>query len=143
MSDQKCVINRTKLFRMVKKCDVNDAKFRPTIQDCRELFTNINRHVFNGELSMPRFRLVYSKAFWGECTGHLEDQAMVTIKMNKSFLSRRLFINTLAHEMVHQWEWLNNENMTHGPAFFQWRDQLMIFNITLSRHYRIKHYRLD
>ena len=136
-------VSRTKLFRMVQSCDYYDERFRPTIQDCREVFNQINRQVFYGELKMPNFRLVYSKAFWGECTGNLEDNTKCLIKMNKSFLSRRLFINTLAHEMVHQWEWLHYENMTHGKTFFIWRDMLSTFNITLSRHYRIKHYRLD
>jgi hypothetical protein len=136
-------VSRTKLFRMVQSCDYYDAKFRPTIQDCREVFNQINRQVFNNELRMPNFRLVYSKAFWGECTGDLNDNTKCLIKMNKSFLSRRLFINTLAHEMVHQWEWLTYEDMTHGPKFFLWRDELEKFNITLSRHYRAIHYRLD
>ena len=136
-------ITRTKLFKMVQSFDEHDAKFRPTIADCREAFRNINRNVFNGELKMPSFRLVYTKAFWGECQGVLNDQTQVKMKINKSFLSKRLFINTMAHEMVHQWEWLNNENMTHGPQFFLWRDQLANYNITLSRCYRMKHYRLD
>ena len=136
-------ITRTKLFKMVQSFDEHDAKFRPTIQDCREIWNNINRNVFNGELKMPSFRLVYTKAFWGECQGVLNDQTRVKMKINKSFLSKRLFINTMAHEMVHQWEWLNNENMTHGPQFFLWRDQLANYNITLSRCYRMKHYRLD
>ena len=136
-------ITRTKLFKMVQSFDEHDAKFRPTISDCREIWNNINRNVFNGELKMPSFRLVYTKAFWGECQGVLEDQTRVKMKINKSFLSKRLFINTMAHEMVHQWEWLNNENMTHGPQFFLWRDQLANYNITLSRCYRMKHYRLD
>jgi hypothetical protein len=136
-------VTRTKLFKMVQSFDEHDAKFRPTIQDCREIWHNINRNVFNGELKMPSFRLVYTKAFWGECQGVLEDQTRVKMKINKSFLSKRLFINTMAHEMVHQWEWLNNENMTHGPQFFLWRDQLANYNITLSRCYRMKHYRLD
>ena len=140
---QKKDITRTKLFKMVQSFDEHDAKFRPTIQDCREIWRNINRNVFNNELKMPSFRLVYTKAFWGECQGVLEDQTRVKMKINKSFLSKRLFINTMAHEMVHQWEWLNNENMTHGPQFFLWRDQLANYNITLSRCYRMKHYRLD
>ena len=59
-------ITRTKLFKMVQKFDDFDCKFRPTIADCREVFNNINRNVFNNELKMPSFRLVYSKAFWGE-----------------------------------------------------------------------------
>jgi len=135
-------ITRTKLFKMVQSFDEHDAKFRPTISDCREIWSNINRNVFNGELKMPSFRLVYTKAFWGECQGVIDDQTKVKMKINKSFLSKRLFINTMAHEMVHQWEWLNNENMTHGPQFFLWRNQLANYNITLSRCYRMKHYRL-
>ena len=117
-------VSRTKLFRMVQSCDEYDAKFRPTIQDCREVFNQINRQVFNGELKLPNFRLVYSKAFWGECTGNLDNNTKCIIKMNKSFLSRRLFINTLAHVIVHQWEWLTYEEMTHGPKFFIWREEL-------------------
>lgn len=136
-------ITRTKLFRMVQSFDEHDAKFRPTIADCREAFRNINRNVFNNELRMPSFRLVYTKAFWGECAGVPGDVTRCTIKMNKSFLSKRLFIYTMAHEMVHQWEWLTHEHMTHGPTFFVWRDQLAKYNIKLTRCYRIKHYRLD
>ena len=143
MPKTKRKIERTKLFRMVQQFDEFDCKFRPTIADCRELFRNINRQVFNNELKMPNFRLVYSKEYWGECTGDLEDYTKCTIKMNKSFLSKRLFVYTLAHEMVHQWEWLVNEDMTHGPQFFLWRDELAKFGIVLSRKYRIKHYRLD
>jgi hypothetical protein len=136
-------ITKTKLFRMVQSFDDHDAKFCPTIADCREAFRNINRNVFNNELKMPSFRLVYTRAFWGECQGVENDTTQVRMKINKSFLSKRLFINTIAHEMVHQWEWLTNENMTHGPQFFLWREQLAKYNITLSRSYRIKHYRLD
>jgi hypothetical protein len=143
MPKTKRKIERTKLFRMVQQFDEFDCKFRPTIADCRELFRNINRQVFNNELKMPNFRLVYSKEYWGECTGDLEDYTKCTIKINKSFLSKRLFVYTLAHEMVHQWEWLVNEDMTHGPQFFLWRNELAKFGIVLSRKYRIKHYRLD
>jgi len=143
MAKSKKRIERTKLFRMVQKFDEYDCKFRPTIADCREVFRNINKQVFNNELKMPNFRLVYSGAFWGECTGNLDDNSRCLIKMNKSFLSKRLFVYTMAHEMVHQWEWLVNENMTHGPAFFIWKNELSKFGIVLSRKYRIKHYKLD
>jgi hypothetical protein len=142
MARSKSRIQRTKLFRMVQKFDEFDYKFRPTIADCREVFRNVNRNVFNNELKMPNFRLVYSKEFWGECIGDLDDNTKCLIKINKSFLSKRLFVYTLAHEMVHQWEWLVHDNMTHGPKFFQWRDEMAKYGIVLSRKYRIKHYKL-
>lgn len=136
-------ISRTKLFRMVQYCDVVDHKFRPTQSDCAEVFNNINRQVFYGELILPTFKLLYSSDYWGMCVGSWDDPAGCTIHINKSFLSKRLFINTVAHEMVHQWEWLNYEHMTHGNTFFVWRKPLAEFGITLSRLYRIKHYKLD
>ena len=64
------------------------------------------------------------------------------IEINPLIGSRRI-LETLAHEMVHQWEYLVYENMTHGPKFFQWRDELAKYNIVLSRAYRIRHYKLD
>ena len=136
-------VSRTKLFRMVQSCHIEDHKFRPTQSDCVEVFNNINRQVFYGELKLPRFRLLYSKDYWGMCVGSWDDPAGCTININKSFLSKRLFINTVAHEMVHQWEWLNHEHMTHGTTFFVWRKPLAEFGITLSRSYRIKHYKLN
>ena len=133
-------IQRTKLFRMVQKCIIKDNIFKPTIADCREIFRNINRNVFNDELSMPKFRLVTSADFWGECAGSLDDSGLCTIKLNKIFPSKRLFIVTMAHEMVHQWEWLNYESMSHGKTFFVWRNELKKYNIPLNRAYSKKEY---
>lgn len=135
-------IERTKLFRMVDKFDEYDCPFKPKMSDCIEIFRNINRNVFNDELKLPKFRLVKSDEFWGECQGDLNDCTKCTINLNKNFLSKRLFVYTMAHEMVHQWEWLVYEEMTHGKRFFQWRDELAKYNITLSRCYRIRHYKL-
>jgi hypothetical protein len=140
---KKSKIERTKLFRIVQNCMEFDRAFKPTISDCREIFRNINRNVFNNELKMPKFRLVESEYFWGECVGTIDDPTQCLIRMNKRFLSKRLFVYTMAHEMVHQWEYLVYENMTHGPKFFQWRDELAKYNIVLSRAYRIRHYKLD
>ena len=91
-------ITKTKLFRMVQSFDEYDCKFKPSIQDCREIWRHINRSVFNGELKMPSFRLVYTKAFWGECQGVIDDQTNVKMKINKSFLSKRLAIRKLPVE---------------------------------------------
>lgn len=134
-------IHRTKLFRMVQKFNDYDCEFTPKIADCRAVFNDINRTVFGNELKMPSFRLVKAD-YWGMCVGDQEDSGKVTIYLTKRFLSKRLFVFTLAHEMVHQWEWLHHENMTHGPKFFQWRGELAKYGIILTRSYRIKHYKL-
>ena len=142
MARSKTVVERTKLFRIVQKCLVQDNLFKPTITDCRDIFRLINRTVFNGELKMPNFRLVKSDEFWGECVGDVEDTSKCVIKLNKHFPSMRLFVYTLAHEMVHQWEWLVYEEMTHGKKFFQWRGELNKYGITLTRAYSERKYKV-
>lgn len=134
-------IQRTKLFRMVKKFDEYDCEFKPTLQDCKEVFRIINRTVFNNELRTPDFRLVRSKEYWGECKGDEQDVTKCTIKINRRFTSKRVFVYTVAHEMVHQWEWLVYENMTHGPKFFLWRNELAKYGIILTRKFPNSHHR--
>lgn len=139
-------IERTKLFRMVEGFKNFDRPFKPKITDCREIFRNINRNIFSSALPMPKFRLMETDEYWGMCEVNdepYEECNDCTIYVNKNFLSKKLFVFTIAHEMVHQWEWITNKKMTHGPDFFQWRDDLKEFNIVLTRSYRIRHYRLD
>lgn len=132
---------RTKLFRMVDGFKTYDKPFKPKYSDCKEVFNNINRNIFSNTLTKPKFIIAENDLYWGMC--NIEEDNTITIYINKDFLSKKLFVFTLAHEMVHQWEWENNGTMSHGPAFFQWRDKLKSYNIVLTRAYRFKHYRLD
>ena len=56
------------------------------------------------------------------------------------------FMNTLAHEMVHQYQWdhyrwdhleLHGKEMHvnsggHGPSFYEWRDQFEYYGLNLK-----------
>jgi hypothetical protein len=69
---------------------------------------------------------------------HVEAGADVSkfkMKINKSFLSKRLFINTMAHEMVHQWEFEKGpyHRMTHGKrTFYSWKPECARWGINLT-----------
>ena len=103
----------------------------------------LNIAVFQNELYIPNIKIVkqISGEAFGECVGcelsaaDLEDYEdcdeyedriarYVIIKIQSELSSRRLFLNVLVHEMVHQWEWETYKNMGHSKRFFQWHDPI-------------------
>ena len=67
------------------------------------------------------------------------------IELHCKFPTWKEFIETLAHEMVHQWQWevLSPQRyeegktpiMSHGPSFYAWRKPLHKYLIPLTRAY--------
>ena len=110
----------------------------------------LNDVIFDGYLTPPvAFEIKNFRDCGGWCKPHQWNRLnqphdrRVKIGLLREYWDRKTFLIVLAHEMVHQWEWLNYENMTHGPKFFQWRDTLKLYNIVLTRRYRIRHYNLQ
>jgi len=59
---------------------------------------------------------------WGYCTAHAREE--VTIAINEEISTRGIFLSTLIHEMVHQWENQTYGQMGHGKRFFAWKDRV-------------------
>ena len=121
--------------------------YRTNVDEVVELYKIINQACFNNKLDMPEIEVTpRCRKYWGMCFASYDivkyRKTYCKIRLMDKWFCKQWLITTLAHEMVHQWEWLTNENMTHGPQFFLWRNQLANYNITLSRCYRMKHYRL-
>ena len=65
------------------------------------------------------------------------------IRVSDRWYCRQWLINTLAHEMVHQYQWdiYSKERfhqgkdpiMSHGPSFYVFRDQLKEHGIVLKK----------
>ena len=54
------------------------------------------------------------------------------LSMNNWFWNKSEFIYTLAHEMVHQFQWMNYHKTDHGRTFMKWKDKLRKFDIPLG-----------
>ena len=73
---------------------------------------------------------------------------MCIIRVSDKWFCKQWLITTLAHEMVHQYQWdiqgrerIKNGKepfISHGPTFFQFRDKLAENNISLKRAHGIK-----
>jgi hypothetical protein len=62
------------------------------------------------------------------------------------------FMNTLVHEMVHQYQWdvyrwdhlewygreIHTQSRGHGPSFHVWREQCEYYGLNLKTTHRIK-----
>ncbi len=48
------------------------------------------------------------------------------------FYNKTEFIYTLAHEMIHQWQWMEINKTDHGRSFMKWKTKLNKFEIPLG-----------
>jgi|TARA_R110002096_G_scaffold38193_1_gene105650 hypothetical protein len=54
------------------------------------------------------------------------------LSMDSKFLNKSYFIYTLAHEMIHQWQWMQLNKTDHGKSFMKWKNKLNQFEIPLG-----------
>lgn len=112
--------------------------FRPGRNFVHHTYELLNYEVFGNELKKPKLVMQGNRRqYWGMCSGHIHRTvtgSYCTIDMMDKWFCMQWFVTTLAHEMVHQWQWdvngpIRQENgkdwlMSHGPSFFNFRDYL-------------------
>lgn len=117
--------------------------FRPSIDDTLCAYKMINRYVFSNQLRRPIIELGQTQKCWGYCQWEKQpvwNGSWVKIKLSNKWFCPQWFLNTLAHEMVHQWQWdiyrwqygLPENSGGHGPSFFAWRDEFAYYGLTLK-----------
>jgi hypothetical protein len=128
--------------------------YRPSVKEVKALYRLINREVFYGSLPMPKFELRRLHNVLGMCEGRegplRKTKSYCTIVLTDRYYCRQWFISTLAHEMVHQYQWdiYSNirvkrgqpRNMSHGPSFYVWRKKLKKFGIALKANSLREHH---
>lgn len=87
----------------------------------------LNHAVFDQQLQTPNYIICRQiRNHYGWCDGNTKS---VTLAITTAELPRKVFLEVLAHEMIHQWQWYNNLPMSHGDSFWKWRP---ILNRTLT-----------
>ena len=76
-----------------------------------------NRQLFEGALPMPIFRTA-DFGHWGE----YDYEAIVLSSRITTLLGAKA---TLLHEMVHQWQHVNDKPVDHGREFQEWKDIIL------------------
>jgi hypothetical protein len=122
--------------------------FRPTITEARRTWRVLNKLCFNNELKMPEFSLHSRKSWWAMCVSscgipkELKTKSNCEIMLSDKWFCRQWFVDTLAHEMAHQYQWDVDgvkrikegckPLMSHGPSFFKHRDAMEKYGLYLK-----------
>lgn len=113
-------------------------EYETTVEDCHMWFNVLNRELFDN--SLPRIDEVdirwRRKAHaWYDYDANRPGEGTARLLMNKRYKSKQFFIEVLAHEMVHHYQYIYNEEMGHGSSFFKWRDKFNQKGLNLVRAY--------
>lgn len=131
------VKKRSKLVMLMREED-EAGTYHPTEDDVILWFRIINREVFNASLSsFDEIEIRRRRKIWGECLCTKYDNGDILSKLflNNKFHNKKQFVNVLAHEMVHLWEFLTYGKMGHGKEFNSWKPKLDAFEVELSTIY--------
>lgn len=123
--------------------------FRPLDADVYYAYNILNRYVFDNQLCKPQITQGRLIKCWGVCEWHDEQQNYGTycsIKLSDKWFCQQWFLNTLAHEMVHQYQWdinrwdhieyygrdIHQNSGGHGPSFYMWRERFDTYGLKLK-----------
>jgi hypothetical protein len=129
--------------------------FRPEPEQVGQLYRVINRNIFDNQLTQPEIFLGTIKNAWGRCNWMENRQRRSSwgkpgtwcqIELYDKWFSPQWFCNTLAHEMVHQWQWdiyrwehqeqhgrkMYDDSGAHGPSFHYWRECFESWGLSLK-----------
>lgn len=110
---------KKKVKAHVKRYRNNDG-FQFTDRHIIYWFGIINRAAFRNRLPVPDFKIRRLRGAWGLCEGDNGNEIVISI--NETIDNRELFIATLAHEMVHQYQYLYlGGTMNHKESFIEWK----------------------
>jgi hypothetical protein len=120
---------------MQEKCELN---YETTIEDCQKWFNILNRELF--ENSLPKvseidIRWRRGAHAWYDYDETLPGNGTARLLMNRRYKSKKFFIEVLAHEMVHHYQYTNNEAVGHGSSFLKWRDKFNQKGLNLVKAY--------
>lgn len=120
--------------------------FRPIYDDVLHTYKIINRYIFDNKLRRPVIEIGQTRKCWAYCSWndqHTWNGSWCTIRLNDKWFCPQWFVQTLAHEMVHQYQWdiyrwnhsLFEHSGAHGPSFFAWREEFAYYGLTLKTSY--------
>lgn len=123
--------------------------FRPSDMDVVYAYNIINKYVFDGVLCKPELKQGIIKKAWGMCHWMHEEQntgSSCKIQLSDKWFCPQWFMNTLAHEMVHQYQWdiyqwdhldyfgkpMFQGSGAHGPSFYAFRERFEYYDLNLK-----------
>lgn len=112
--------------------------YETTVEDCQKWFNILNRELFNNSLPKVHeidIRWRRGAHAWYDYEESEPGTGTSRLLMNKRYKSKQFFVEVLAHEMVHHYQYINNEEVDHGSSFIKWRDKFNKKGLNLVEAY--------
>jgi SprT-like family len=127
-------------------------QYRPSMPEIKYAYNICNRYLFDNRLRMPVIEQGTRRQTWGYCQWEdtLQDTGShCTIRLMDKWFCPSWFLQILAHEMVHQYQWdiirfedhdghYEKHSGAHGPDFFQFRERFEHYGLRLKTAYGMK-----
>lgn len=124
-------LNRKRL----KQLSYDSPTFKPTFEDIELWFTILNEQLFGNKLqqfdiiSINKLKTVHALFhYWPR-----KEKQPTRLEMDKKFDNEKLFVEILAHEMVHLFQYQYHEPLGHGPSFFVWSENFQLKGLKLQK----------
>lgn len=125
--------------------------FRPDYKEINYIYNRLNFYLFDNRLRKPTITQGTRRKTWGFCEWENELQdtgSYTTIKLMDKWFTPSWFVQTLAHEMVHQYQWdiarweeydgKMPDSGAHGPSFFAHRERFAHYGLRLKTSFGMK-----
>ena len=112
-------------------------KYNTTYTDIKKYFKMLNLGIFDNKLSS--FNQIEIKELkYSKCMGQViqfewkrKGTKLYKLEMDKKYDTKKDFLETLAHEMVHLYQFLNNDTGNHNKLFYSLAPKLKYIGLKL------------
>ena len=115
----------------------SNRKYNTTYTDIKKYFRMLNQGIFDNKLGsfndIEIKELKYSK-----CMGQViqfewkrKGTKLYKLEMDKQYDTKKDFLETLAHEMVHLYQFLTNDTGNHNKLFYSFAPKLKYIGLKL------------
>jgi hypothetical protein len=122
--------------KKIKKACNETGTFSVSNRKISIWFNVLNQNLFDS--SLPRFD-IYSitteeSDYHAACI--ITESGQSILEIFHIFPDKKTFLEILAHEMIHLYDYLNNDkNMKHGKSFFIWKEKIKNLGLRLNIKY--------
>jgi len=114
------------------------SKYKTTYKDIKKFFKMLNLGIFDNKLS-PFNDIEIKELKYQKCMGQVvmyeykgKGTRLYKLEMDKYYDNKRDFLDTLAHEMIHLYQFTHlNDSGNHNKSFYEFRPKLKYVGLKL------------
>ena len=136
MKDDLVVKTKKRILRETKSS--KNKEYVTTYKDIKRYFRVFNKTLFKGRLnSFNDIQIKNIKQASGQCVENLsfrKGTSFFVLEMMRKYESKKEFLNTLAHEMIHLWQQtVKKDTGNHNDLFFSFKGKFKKIGLELTR----------